>query len=266
MSAYWPAIFISLLIHALLIFLVVVGWEQSPADAPFNPPRYIQASLVDLTAQAKSGAQVQKPKPRKIDLEKKRQQQEQLKKRAAEKKRKKQLAKEKAEKAKRLKEEKLAEQRKKKQRQQQQEALARQAQAERQALEQQRFDENLAKEQERIEAEQQAEILAQQLEDDRLLAQSYSDLIRKRITQNWSRPGAARNGMEASLKIQMIPTGEIIDVAIIKGSGNHAYDRSAIQAVKKTRQIPEIKDMPSRVFEKDFRQFKLIFNPQDLRQ
>ncbi|MGH1486363.1 MAG: cell envelope integrity protein TolA [Cellvibrionaceae bacterium] len=261
MISYWPAIFISLLVHALVIVLVIIGWEQSPTETPFKPPSYIKATLVDLKTQGKQGAQVQKPKPKKIDLQKKRQEQERLKKQAAEKKRKNQIAKEKAEKAKRLKEKKLAEQRKK-----QQEELTRQAQAEQKELERQRFEENLTQERERIEAEQQAEVLAQQVEDDQILAQSYSDLIRKRITQNWSRPSSARNGMEALLRIQMIPTGEIIDVAIVKGSGNTAYDRSAIQAVKKTRQIPEIKDMPSRVFEKDFRQFQLIFKPQDLRQ
>jgi colicin import membrane protein len=260
MTSYWPAIFISLIVHALVIFLVIKGWEQTPEKTPYKPPSYIKATLIDLKTQGKQGAQTQKPKPKKIDLQKKRLEQERLKRLAAEKKRKNQLAKEKAEKEKRLKEKKLAEQRK------QQEELKRQAALEQKQLEQQLFEDNLQKERERIEAEQQAEILAQQVEDDKLLSQSYSMLIQQRIQQNWSRPPSARNDMEALLRIQMIPTGEIIDVSIVRSSGNAAYDRSAIQAVKKTRQISELRDMPSRVFEKDFRQFQLIFKPQDLRQ
>ena len=259
MTSYWPAIFLSIIAHAFIILLVIRGWEHTPEPKPFKPPSYIKATLVDLKPQGKQGAQKQKPKPKKIDLQKKRKEEARRKKLAAEKARKKRLAKEKA--AKLAKEKKRAEALKK-----QQEELKRQAELEQQQLEKELFEENLAKERERIEAEKQAEALAQQVEDDKLLSQSYSMLIRKRVEQNWSRPPSARNDMETILTIQLIPTGEVIDVAIKKSSGSRAFDRSAVQAVKKARQFPEIKKMPSRVFEKDFRRFQLQFRPQDLRQ
>lgn len=72
--------------------------------------------------------------------------------------------------------------------------------------------------------------------------------------------------MQAELSITLIPTGEVIDAVVTRSSGNSAFDRSAIQAVKKVGKFEELRGMPSRLFEKDFRKFKLLFKPQDLRQ
>lgn len=261
LTSYWPAVIVSLLLHAGVILLVTIGWQSKPEQKPYKPPSYIKATLIDIKAQGKVGAAEQKPKPKKIDLQKKQREQQRLKRLAEEKQRKKMEAKQKAERDKKAREKKLAEQRKL-----EQEALQKQAELERQQLEKQLFEESLLKEQERIEAERQAEAFAQQVEDDKLLAQSYSMLIRQRIEENWSRPPSARNNMEALLTIQLIPTGEVIDVVVSKSSGSRAFDRSAMQAVKKVRQFEELQEMPSRVFEKDFRKFKLLFKPQDLRQ
>lgn len=274
MTSYWPAIFISLIAHGLIIFLVFLGWEHTARSEPIKPPNYIKATLVDLKPQGNQGAPKEKPKPKEIELEKQRQ--AELKKQAAEKARqqklqqqreKEQAAKAKAEKAAKIAKQK-AEQEKQRaeEKKRRQEELQRQAQREREALEKQQFEESLAKERERIEAERQAEALAKQTEDDRLLAQSFIGLIQQRVRQNWSRPPSARNGMEARLSIQLVPTGEVIDVNVVSSSGNGAFDRSAVRAVKKARHFPELRELPSRVFEKDFRKLTLIFRPEDLRQ
>ncbi|MFT7561496.1 MAG: colicin import membrane protein [Flavobacteriales bacterium] len=99
-----------------------------------------------------------------------------------------------------------------------------------------------------------------------LAAQSYIAAISQRIEDNWDRPPSARNGMRCELRISLVPTGRIVSVSIIKSSGNTAFDRSAEQAVQKIESIPEIAKMPADVFERDFRNLTLIFNPQDLRQ
>ena len=62
----------------------------------------------------------------------------------------------------------------------------------------------------------------------------------------------------------MVPTGYVTDVKVAKSSGNIAFDRSAIQAVKKIERFSEVKDIPPRIFEQYFRTFKLSFNPKDL--
>jgi len=97
------------------------------------------------------------------------------------------------------------------------------------------------------------------------LAASYAALIRQTVVNYWSRPPSARNGMEVLLALQLIPTGEVVSVTVVKSSGNTAFDRSAINAVEKAEQFPELKNLPPREFEKTFRRFRLLFRPEDLR-
>lgn len=108
------------------------------------------------------------------------------------------------------------------------------------------------------------DILLEQASDDDI-AQSYVALISQTVQNNWSRPPSARNGMEAELIIQLIPTGEVVSVTVARSSGVLAFDRSAVNAVKKAHRFPQLQQLPSRVFEKSFRQFRLLFKPEDLR-
>ncbi len=97
------------------------------------------------------------------------------------------------------------------------------------------------------------------------MAASYASLIQQTVVNDWSRPPSARNGMEALLQIQLIPTGEVVSVSVLKSSGNGAFDRSAINAVEKAGSFPELKNLPPREFERTFRRFRLLFRPEDLR-
>jgi colicin import membrane protein len=97
------------------------------------------------------------------------------------------------------------------------------------------------------------------------MAASYSALIQQTVINYWSRPPSARNGMEALLSIQLIPTGEVVSVTVVKSSGNSAFDRSAVNAVQKAGSFPELQNLPSREFEQSFRRFSLLFRPEDLR-
>jgi len=97
------------------------------------------------------------------------------------------------------------------------------------------------------------------------MAASYAALIQQTVVNYWSRPPSARNGMETLLSIQLIPTGEVVSVTIVKSSGNTAFDRSAVNAVEKAGSFPELQNLPSREFEKTFRRFSLLFRPEDLR-
>ncbi|MEE4108715.1 MAG: TonB family protein, partial [Halieaceae bacterium] len=97
------------------------------------------------------------------------------------------------------------------------------------------------------------------------MATSYAALIRDTVVNYWSRPPSARNGMEALLAIQLVPTGEIVSVSVLRSSGSVAFDRSAINAVEKAGSFPELRNLPPREFEQTFRRFQLLFRPEDLR-
>lgn len=128
--------------------------------------------------------------------------------------------------------------------------------------------------QEEIRKQQQKELAdALASEDDLVeegeLASTYIELITALIGQNWSLPPTARNGMKATVQIITVPTGEIVGHQVIKGSGNPAFDLSAIRAITKLSRIDELGDLykidPS-AYEKNFRRFNFDFVPQDLRR
>lgn len=96
------------------------------------------------------------------------------------------------------------------------------------------------------------------------LIQSATGLIQQLVTENWSRPPSARNGMRAVIQIRMLPTGELIDATITQSSGDPAFDRSAENAVYRAAPFSELTALPIRVFNQNFRTLSLIFQPEDL--
>jgi TonB family protein len=95
--------------------------------------------------------------------------------------------------------------------------------------------------------------------------QQVAALMQARITQNWRRPPSARNGMEALLTISLVPTGEVVGINVSSSSGSSAFDRSAIAAVERVGQFPEVAVLSISDFERYFRRFPLRFRPEDLR-
>jgi colicin import membrane protein len=112
--------------------------------------------------------------------------------------------------------------------------------------------------------ESEAADLAESLaaEEAEAVAQTYRYGIYERVVANWSRPPSARNNMEARLLVELVPTGDVVSVTLIDGSGNEAFDRSAEAAVRKARRFEVPKDPD--VFERYFRRFTLLFRPEDL--
>jgi len=110
-----------------------------------------------------------------------------------------------------------------------------------------------------------AEDEVMQAETDSEVAMTYADAIESAIVDNWSRPPSARRDMEVTLLIQLIPTGEVVSVSVLKSSGNAAFDRSAINAVNKAARFPEVAAAPPQVFEQYLRKLRLVFRPEDLR-
>ncbi|MBR9908863.1 MAG: cell envelope integrity protein TolA [Gammaproteobacteria bacterium] len=261
-----PAV-VSVGLHGLLVLAVVWGWEAASEPKQRVAPRYVEARLVALKPESEKPKQTAAPKPKVVDVSA---QQRQREVEAAEKKR---LATEKAERE-RLR--KLAEEKKKQQAEQEK---LRQQKLERERLEKERLEkERLEQQRRQRELERQrsqeaafADALAEEKEmlmaqESEATAQSYVAAMADKIERSWSRPPSARRGMKCELRIQLVPTGDVIHVAVIKSSGNSAFDRSAEQAVNKVGRFEVLKDMPPDMFERYFRQLTLVFDPQDLRQ
>jgi len=266
-----PLVIISLVFHLLLFAAFALGWQGEQANQPKKiMPKYVQAKLVQLKAKSKPKKVIRKNKI--IDLSQKKREQALALKKASDLANKKKLAKIKADKIKANKaqekkdqayKEKLA--RQKADQLKADEALAAKQRAKEQAAElaqqeaiQQQLAADLAAEEATLNEQAEAE-------QDQVFVQSHTAIIKQKIAANWSRPPSARKGMQCLLAIQLVPTGRVIAVTVVESSGSAAFDRSAEQAVKKAEQFPELRELPPQVFERNFRKFKLLFNPKDLR-
>lgn len=116
----------------------------------------------------------------------------------------------------------------------------------------------------RAETERQAAAQAASQSAEANLVSQYSAIIYEAVRQNWTLPPSARNGMTAIVRIQLVPTGEVVDRTIIQSSGDDAFDRAALQAVDRADSFPELQDMPYATFQSNFRSFNLLFRPEDL--
>lgn len=240
MASYIIAILLSIALHLVVIVALLINW-QPQSKKIIVQPQYIQAQLVELAAKKKP-SQKKQVKPA-VDLQAKKRAME--KRRAAEQKRaeqkrrallKEQQAQQKVEQARKAREEK--------------QRLAEIERARREA----EFAETLRQEQALLNAE-----------EDKKVANSYLQLIQKRLSQHWSRPPSARRGMEALIELKLVPTGRIVGVKILQSSGDVAFNRAVEQAAFKAEQFEELQKMDARVFEQYFRSVKVVFSPEDLR-
>ncbi len=239
---------VTVFFHGLILAVILINAPESQPRVKRATTQYIKAELVTLD-KVKPKAKKTKPvsKPKSDDQAKQRALTE-----------KKRAEKQRAEK-------KRAEQAKKE--------LAKQQQLKKEQLEKQQREQRKQDERRRLQEQSERELAdaieqenaLQRVESDTALANSYIALITDVIQNNWSRPPSARNNMEAELALQLVPTGEVVSVKVIKSSGNAAFDRSAETAVLKAGRFPELQQLPVRVFEQYFRRLRLKFKPEDLR-
>jgi len=89
----------------------------------------------------------------------------------------------------------------------------------------------------------------------------YKALILQTIGQNWLVPGRADKKLTCELLIRVAPGGMVLDVQVIKSSGDTALDRSARMAVLKSSPLPVPTDAAA--FDA-FRQFVLKVKPENI--
>lgn len=113
--------------------------------------------------------------------------------------------------------------------------------------------------------------LEQLVEEESSLIQRKSEIrevqtfvvrIIDRISTFWSRPLSAYDDMVVELNIQLVPAGDLVGVRLMAGSGDDAFDRSALLAVQKASPLP-VPDDPL-LFDRYFRSINLKFSPKDL--
>lgn len=269
---YGLAIIIALLLHLFIIVLFATEWSQEKQQVAEPTPKNIQAKVIQIenkdvkkrkqTAQERLAKKKRDAKRRKEAARNKKLAKAKKDKAAKDKAAKLKAAKIKAAKDKARKDsakkDKLAADNAKK--------LA--LKKEQEEKDQQAFEEQ--QEQELLEAlavEEQQRSMDQALADE-LQAQKNTAItndiaaqIRAKISQAWRYPPSARPDMRVEVRIQLVPTGEVINVSLVTSSGNEALDRSVLAAVKRAQPLPVPAD--GRLFEQQFRNFSMGFSPKD---
>lgn len=128
---------------------------------------------------------------------------------------------------------------------------------------------------EKIELESKKDLLSeiQQLENLKINDQAYinnislgeiekfSSIIKKQVVDNWNKPKGVSQNLKTEIEIDMVPTGEILSYKILKGSGNEAFDESAMKAISRVNTFDGLVMQP-KLFDDHFRKFILIFSPE----
>lgn len=88
--------------------------------------------------------------------------------------------------------------------------------------------------------------------------------IRIAISDNWSRPESARNGLIVMLDITLSDQGYVNSLKIAQYSGNPEFDFSTLNAIRKAAPFSELSNLDPAVFNLYFKKFKVRFRPEDL--
>ena len=88
----------------------------------------------------------------------------------------------------------------------------------------------------------------------------YRNQLESRIKQNWAWAGGNR-ALEAVVHFSITETGEVVDVRIIKSSGDLGYDTSIERAVRVLNPLPP----PPTGYRKEFADCEYTFTPESLR-
>tara|TARA_B100001769_G_scaffold55705_1_gene40482 strand:+ start:4639 stop:5247 length:609 start_codon:yes stop_codon:yes gene_type:complete len=91
--------------------------------------------------------------------------------------------------------------------------------------------------------------------------EKFSSIIKQQVMENWKRPKNLNLKLKTEIQINLVPTGEILSATLIKGSGNKAFDESAMSAIYKVKTFEGL-SMQMRLFDQHFRKFILVFRPE----
>ncbi len=88
----------------------------------------------------------------------------------------------------------------------------------------------------------------------------YIAIITAKVQRSWIKPAFNVKGLKCIVRVNLIPSGDVVGVKIIQSSGNAVFDRSVETAVRKASPLPLPKDprVMTRMREIDF-----VFNPEE---
>jgi colicin import membrane protein len=232
-----PAAFYALALHAVLIALLVIGFRIVSRDQVSAP--VMQAVVV-----------VREPSPEQDKAQQQARKDEERKRREAE--------------QQRVVEEQQRQESERKKREEEQKKQAdtekkKQEAAERKKVEKQRQQQAEQALREQLADEEKAQASARSAKRASE-ADKYKAAIRQKVERNWVRPTSSRKGLQCTVRVRLIPGGEVLEAKVVRSSGDPVFDRSVESAVHKSSPLPLPEDAD--LFE-HFREIEFVFRPED---
>jgi colicin import membrane protein len=250
---YWPAILISLALHAVIVGLLVFGFHFGSRSQPAVATKIIDAEVVDSGVLEAIEAEKRR-KQEAIEAEKRRREEQRRQEELRRQQEQQRIEQERL--AKIAEEKRIAEQKRIAEEKRVAEQKRRAEEAERQRVEEQKRiaeQKRRAEEQRLLEQEQRAEWEKLQAEEARAAAAArsrelagkrtlYIDSIRHKVERNWIRPASAQLGDACTVNVLQIPGGDVVDVSVESCIGDAAFQRSVEAAVRKAAPLPDPPD------------------------
>ena len=135
-------------------------------------------------------------------------------------------------------------------------------------------NENLAQSEQIAETklkQKQIENLDEYLEEEALqkkilenidIVEQISSRVIKDIEELWIKPNNSKKGMFADFSLSLSRSGLIDDIELVQSSGNKAFDRAALNAIRKYKQVRYINTINDEEYRIYFSKFTLRFKPE----
>ena len=89
----------------------------------------------------------------------------------------------------------------------------------------------------------------------------YAQKIISTIENAWMKPRNIPEDLVANLRLKIRSSGRIVEVDLIKSSGNLRFDNSSMQAVRRVETFNFFNSMPKTIYENEFQTVAISFNP-----
>lgn len=106
------------------------------------------------------------------------------------------------------------------------------------------------------------EEIQKRISDNADVVEQISYKVIKDIEALWIRPNSAKIGMFADFNLSINRLGIIENIEMKQTSGDNAFDRAALNAIRKYKQIKYVRNLDDQTFQAYFSNFTLRFRPE----
>ena len=90
----------------------------------------------------------------------------------------------------------------------------------------------------------------------------FSSLIISDIQSSWRKPINIQDNLICEMRLSINPNGRIVNVNLVKSSGNIRFDNSALKAVKSIETFNFYEKIPYSLYSSNFKSITITFNPK----